>query len=215
MLKIVVFDSGYGGELFADKLEAELPTVEVIRVIDWRNADLILTSSRKAREIAEKTLRPYLNRVDLIIFANYLISTTSLKYFRKKYKGQKFVGFHLAPRRIEPEKRTMILTTTATTKNFAYFAFAHRIKAKTICLDCWPLLIDDGELTKEKFEEDINAASANCRNFSPQQVMLACGQFSELIPELRRIFGHNVRIVDSFDDTMRDVFTVLRLHVMK
>ena len=34
MLKIVVFDGGYGGEFFADKLKEELPVVEIIRVID-------------------------------------------------------------------------------------------------------------------------------------------------------------------------------------
>ena len=39
MLKVVVFDSGYGGELFADYLEEELPLVDIVRVIDWRNAD--------------------------------------------------------------------------------------------------------------------------------------------------------------------------------
>ena len=39
MLKIVVLDSGFGGELFADKLNDQLSIVEVIRVIDWRNAN--------------------------------------------------------------------------------------------------------------------------------------------------------------------------------
>ena len=49
MLKIVIFDGGFGGELFADQLEAELDVVEVIRVIDWRNAEKILKSRREAR----------------------------------------------------------------------------------------------------------------------------------------------------------------------
>ena len=54
MLKIVVFDSGFGGELFADRLESEIPVVEVIRVIDWRSANQILSSPRGARKAAEK-----------------------------------------------------------------------------------------------------------------------------------------------------------------
>lgn len=211
MLKIVVFDSGFGGELFADKLESELPTVNVIRVIDWRNAESFLQSSKKARIAAEKSLRPYIGKVDLIILANYLLSTTSLKYFRKKYKNQKFVGFCLSPRRIVNKRRTLVLTTTATTKNLTFFSFACRNKAKTICLDRWPLLIDDGELTAEDLKQDLNLAMSNFRSFLPQQVMLACGQFSEYIPELRRIFGHNVRIVDSFDHTIHDVCLTLHL----
>ena len=39
MLKVVVFDSGFGGELFADYFEEEMPVVEIVRVIDWRNAE--------------------------------------------------------------------------------------------------------------------------------------------------------------------------------
>ena len=49
MLKVVVFDGGYGGEFFADQLEAELPILDIIRVIDWRNAEGLLASPRKAR----------------------------------------------------------------------------------------------------------------------------------------------------------------------
>ena len=48
MLKIVVFDSGFGGELFADIIEEELPVVEVIRVIDWRNAKELQNNPRKS-----------------------------------------------------------------------------------------------------------------------------------------------------------------------
>ena len=210
MLKVVVFDSGFGGELFENTVKDE--HIESYKTFMVKISD-------KCKELG-KTLdiimvSPYIGRVDLIVFANYLISTTSLNYFRKKYKRQKFAGFHLSPRRIKSEKCTLILTTTATTKNFTFFHYAHRIKAKTICLDHWPLLIDDGELTKEEFEKDIKTAMNSFRNFSPQQILLACGQFSELTPELRRIFGHNVRIVDSFDDTVHDVFKILHLHTIK
>ena len=82
MLKIVVFDGGYGGEIFADYLQENLPIVETIRVIDWRNAEKILLKAKDARRVADAALRPYIGKVDLIIFANYLITITSLKYFR-------------------------------------------------------------------------------------------------------------------------------------
>ena len=92
MLKIVVLDSGFGGELFADKLKENLQVMEIIRVIDWRNADKYMHGKREARHAAEEALRPYIGRVDLIIIANFLLSITSLKYFRRKYKNQRFVG---------------------------------------------------------------------------------------------------------------------------
>jgi glutamate racemase len=211
MLKIVVFDGGCGGELFADRLASELPVVEIIKVIDRYSAETILTQPRKARIAAENALRPYFGQVDLIIFANYLLSITSLNYFRKKYKTQKFIGFTLRSKRLVVEKATLILTTTATTKNFAFFTLAHRIKAKTICLDSWPLKIDSGELTKDNIGSALGSILGKLRNFSPEQVLLICGQFTEFIPEFRKAFGHNVRIVDSFDDTIRDAYRVLKI----
>ena len=209
MLKIAVFDTGFGGELFADKLEESLPIVEIIRVIDWRNALRVEQHPREARKIVEEALRHYIGTVDLIILANYLISATSLSYLRHKYPNQKFIGFTLKPHRITILP-TLILTTHATTRNFAYFSVSRRLKAKTICLDHWPHLIDDGELTDDDFKKDLNFAVQRI-NFAPRQVMLACGQFTELAPAFRKFFGHNVRIIDSFNDTLDDVYKILRI----
>ena len=211
MLKIVVFDGGYGGELFADKLESELPVVKVIRVIDWRNSETILTQPKKARAVAESALQPYLGKVDLIVLANYLISTTSLNYFRRKYKNQKFLGFSLKSRRMAIKKSTLIMTTTATTKNLAFFTLALKTGAKTICLDSWPALIDTGMLTNNNIESALVSALGELHNFSPEQILLTCGQFSMFIPEFRKVFGHNTRIVDSFNDTIRDTYRILHI----
>lgn len=193
MLKIVVFDSGYGGELFASRLESELPVAEIIRITDWRGAD--------TRKVAENVLAPYIGKVDLIILANYLLSATSLNYFRRKYKNQKFVGFSLRCSRMVVKKSTLILTTSATAKCLTFFTFAHRIRAKTICLDSWPLKINDA----------CRDVLDRLNNFSPEQILLACGQLSKFIPEFREVFGHNVRIVDSFDDAIRDTYRILNI----
>lgn len=209
MLKVVVFDGGFGGELFADKLEAELPILEVIRVIDWRKAKDILESPRKARRAAEIALRPYLGKVDLIFFANFLLSTTSLRYFRRKYKNQKFLGLELRSKRLV-KKPTLILTTKAVTRSIHYYHFSHQLHAKTICLDRWPELIDNGEFTHYSLKQDLETATLKIR-FSPQQILLACGQFTELKPHFRQIFGHNIRIVDNFDSAIRATKKALRI----
>lgn len=214
MLKIVVFDGGYGGELLADRLASELPVVEIVRVIDWRNAESILMHPKKGRQAAEKALRPYIGKVDLIIIANYLLSTTSLNYFRRKFRGQKFVGLKLRSRRIGAKKTTLILTTTATAKSLTFFRLAHQLRAKTVCLDSWPLMIDNGELTNDNIKGALVSTFDKLYNFSPEQILLLCGQFTEFIPELHQFFGRNVRIVDSFDDTIRDAYRMLDIRGM-
>lgn len=212
MLKVVVFDGGYGGECFADLLCEQLPVVEVIRVIDWRNADVLLKNSRRARKIAVDALRPYIGRVDLIVFANHLLSITSLKYFKRKYKHQKFEGFCLKEPDTFIKRDVIILTTKAVTKTINYYNYIFRVKRriKTIALDDWPMKIDDGELTNEELRKDLDSnLDENIRKHG--EVVLACSQFSDIKKELRDYFGNNVKMYDSFEDTLRKICKTLNI----
>ena len=212
MLKIVVFDSGYGGELFADKLEEELPVVNVIRVIDWRNAGQILASPKKARRVAREALRPYIGKVDLIVFANHLLTITSLKYFKRKYKDQKFIGFGLKEPDTFIKRDVLILTTRAVARTINYHNFLFRLKrkSKTLALDNWLSEIDNGELTEDEIRSTIEDSLIKTR-VKPQEVILACSQFSDIKPELKNILGQNLKIHDSISDTINGTYKVLKI----
>ena len=211
MLKVVVFDSGYGGEFFADQLQDEVPIIDIIRVIDWRNADKILISSKEARKTAINALRPYIGKVDLIIFANYLL-TANLKYFRRKFKDQKFIGLHIKTPDTFIKRDTLILTTRAFTKTRDYHDYLTRLKRRTksLTLDTWPAKIDDGELTKAEIEDTLSLLLLG-DDFNPQEIILACSQFNDIKPELREYFGHNLKIYDSFKDTIRETCKALKI----
>ena len=212
MLKVVVFDGGYGGEFFADQLESELPVLEVIRVIDWRNADRLLTSSRKARRIAENALRPYIGRVDLIIFANHLLTITSLKYFRRKYKQQKFLGLTLKQPDSFVRRDVLVLTTKAVTRTINYYNYLFHVKRKveTMTQDDWPAQIDDGELTLDDIQSALESFLIH-KDFKPEEIVLACSQFNDIKAELRSVLGQNLKIYDSFSDTIRNTCKVLHI----
>ncbi|MBR3172655.1 hypothetical protein IKF21_01945 [Candidatus Saccharibacteria bacterium] len=212
MLKVVVFDGGYGGEFFADQLEEELPVLEVIRVIDWRNADQIIASPRQARKIAHDALRPYIGKVDLIIFANHLLTITSLQYFRRKYKNQKFIGLHLKKPDTFVKRDILILTTKAVTRTIKYHNFLFHIhrKCRTLALDSWPNEIDDGELTEAKIRDTLETFLAKS-TLKPQEIILACSQFNDIKPNLINIFGHNLKIHDSFNDAIINTCKTLRI----
>lgn len=211
MLKVVVYDSGYGGEFFADRLEAELPIIEVIRVIDWRNAEKIQNSPKEARRIARAALRPYIGHVDLIIFANHLLTLTSLKFFRRKFKNQRFIGLNLKKPASPPKKDTIILTTKSVAKTINYYNFVLHLKkrVKTFTLDTWPLKIDDGELTEQEIRETLSDYLN--RDSRYQEVFLACSQFYDLKPELKKLFGRNLKIHDGFSDALGEVCKTLRI----
>ena len=211
MLKIVVFDSGFGGELFADYLEEELPIVEVIRVIDWRNAEKIQTSPKEARRLAKIALRPYIGKVDLIVFANHLLTITSLKHFQRKYKNQLFLGLKLKYPEKPPRGTIFILTTKAVSKTINYhnYLFHIKYKTKTIILDTWPAKIDDGELTEDEIAVTLCRATKD--DYCPKEVVLACAQFQDIKTELRKVYGHNLKIYDSFKDSLREICKTLKI----
>lgn len=213
MLKFVVFDSGYGGENFADRLEEELPTVEVIRVIDWRHAEEINSSPKGARRCAEQALRPYIGKADLIIFANHLLTITSLKYFKKKYKHQHFLGLDLERPCSFVKKDILILTTKAVTKTMAYRQFLFQLKpfrVKTLTADTWPVKIDDGELAFSEISEVFhNKVFKN--DFVPQEIIIGCSQFSDIVPEIKQILGHKIKICDGTRDVFSHMYKTCRI----
>ena len=212
MLKVVVFDGGYGGELFADKLEEELPVLKVIRVIDWRNSYKFLKSPRAARKAAREALRPYIGRADLIIFANYLLSTTSLKYFRRKFKNQKFLGLKLPELTTYVSRPTVALTTKALAHTISFHNYKFRLKRKieTLCLDSWSNLIDDGELTDNMIYREFEQFR-RVHHYLPREVILVCSQFNDIVPSLRSVLGGNIKIHDSFEDAVKDTCKILKI----
>lgn len=212
MIKIVVFDCGYGGEFFADRFEEEIPVVDIIRVIDWRHAEQYLNSIKDSRVLAEAALRPYINKVDLIILANHLLSITSLKYFRRKYPKQKFVGFSLKTPDTFIQRDTLMITTKAVTRTMEYHGFLFRLKRKikTITVDTWPLKIDDGELTDEEISETISAFIKK-KHIQPEEIILGNAQLEDITSDLRKLFGHNLKIYSSFNDTIREACKLLHI----
>ncbi|MBR2726171.1 hypothetical protein IKE87_02800 [Candidatus Saccharibacteria bacterium] len=212
MLRVVVFDSGYGGEFFADKLKEELPILEIIRVIDWRHVDEYQKSVRASRRAAESALAYYLGQVDLIIFANYFLSISSLGYFKRRYPMQKFLGLDLAYPDTFVPRDILILATSAVTRTPRYHLFRLRLRFKRklhdLALDNWPIMIDDGNLTSDEVKDTL-ALFLFRKNFRPKEVVLACSQFYDIEGDLRNLLGHNLKIHDSFSDAIRRATKIL------
>ena len=89
MLKVVVYGYGWGGELVANYLEAELGIVEVVRVVDWLGDHNQMDMAEMMQRL-EKDLCKYLNVVDVIVLGDYRLLQIA-GALCKKYPGQKFV----------------------------------------------------------------------------------------------------------------------------
>lgn len=200
--KIVVFDGNFGGELFADYIEDELAVVDVIRVIDWRNASTLFENTHLARKTMEESLSPYINKVDIIVIANYYLSQIGLDYLRLKYKNQKFIGFNISSIYKTASKNKAVIFITENLRSMpSYHILKYKVHAKVQEFDCgqWIHLIDDGELKKEQLKEELKLV----KNFSPTKVLLANTTLVDIKDDLRRIFGMNIKFEDGFKETYK------------
>jgi hypothetical protein len=90
------------------------------------------------------------------------------------------------------------------------FLFRLKRKIKTITVDTWPLKIDDGELTDEEISETISAFTKK-KHIQPEEIILGNAQLEDITPDLRKLFGHNLKIYSSFNDTIRDACKLLHI----
>lgn len=161
MLKIVVFDGGWGGENVANFLDQELGIVEVIRVIDWANAPYETKTSEQIIELVEENLRSYIGRADAIVLAGYSVSE-ALPSLRQKYPKQRFVGMGLDYVRILRSRyypsNTVILANAGVQKSQLCQECGARLKDATLILpDCrgWEELANEDLLTPEILKAEL------------------------------------------------------------
>lgn len=210
MHKIVVYDSGMGGEMFSDYLEEELPIFEVIRVIDWRHAEELSEKRFRARRIVEESLRPYIGKVDLIILANHYLSIIGLSYLRHKFPKQNFAGFELP--KPHTRRRSCILTTSSVSRTFTFRIYLRRLKrtSLTVILDDYPQRIDDDIIPKSELNTKIVQPSKRLKS-TPPEFILACAHFSSLKKPLRELYEQNIAITDSYHIACKTICKILKI----
>lgn len=155
MLKIVVFDGGWGGELVADYLAEELRTIEVERVIDWEHAPYDNKTVSEIEGLSGDCLRPYVGKVDLIVLGGYAVSL-ALESLERQYPTQKFVGmginyYRILKSRSYPSQIAIFVDSILIESDFCQEIRQKLPYSTIIAPDCsgWEDLINIGEMSKE------------------------------------------------------------------
>ncbi|MBQ9019872.1 hypothetical protein IJ096_00915 [Candidatus Saccharibacteria bacterium] len=214
MLKAVVFDSGWGGEMFADYLEERMPVVEVIRVIDWRRAPYGDRGRAEICVMVDKVLQPFIGEADVIVLASYAVTVAALSYLRWKYPEQKFVGFEMGLSDYVVEKKNysntvMVLATGVVEKSASFMREMLTMRGKHILRpDCagWTKLVDDGEMTERKLREYLDGYL----DMKIDVILPYSTGFLDLKPMLEKIYGRGV-VVNDFARVFQQVCVALGL----
>lgn len=155
MLKIVVFDGGWGGELAASFLQQELKIVEVIKVVDWLNIPYDDKTPEEICVLAQKYLAPFVGKVDLIVLGGYTVSL-ALDRLQEQYPQQMFVGMGINYNRLlklsQPPKQIALLCNSSLVETSLCTKLQDYLPESTLIIpdsSGWEQLINTGEMTAE------------------------------------------------------------------
>lgn len=233
MLKVVVFDSGWGGEVVANYLENELQVVEIIRAIDWKNIPYERLTLAEIRHHAEIMLRKYIGKVDLIVFGGYITTLAALNYFEQRYPLQKFVGlgvnyYRILKSRHFPEHVTVMMDNLLLGGDICKELRRNLPNSTIIVPDCsgWEMMTNAGELSQHILRSELEPyfllynGRTGTRPRKPWNtagqiksdvVLLLNTHYWEVKQEIEQLFGYSVRVMDFREKLLHDVCFALGL----
>lgn len=218
MHKIVVFDSGWGGELVADHIQSELPFLDIIRVIDWPHAPYHHYSHPKILSLIEAALRPYWSRVEAVVLAGYIPSLVhqALQLHHPEIK--------IVPMRLEnlrwkygPVKKTLLLADSRLkSPPNSYPRLYEHLQTKSTEIitpncDHWTKLIDEGLITDCDPTLSPYLATNTSHHNRIDAVFLANTHFWLLEPHLIDLLGWQITVIDGRRELMHDLCRALGL----
>lgn len=238
MLKVVVFDSGYGGDVVADYLSRELGVIEVVRVTE---IDLSLENGSLSEicRFSKAHLCSYAGKVDLIVLGGYVVSL-ALEFLKTEYPQQKFVGvginyYRILNSRAFPDQ-IAIMADKALFEVVVRKEVCQELPYSTIILpDCsgWDRLINEGQMSAEILRADLEPhflLRPNCNRsllpsspiklakppdkttlLKPDVVILLNTHFWSIKSEFEELFGFRVRVLDFRQKLLHDTCRALNL----
>lgn len=216
MLKIAVFGSGWGGDVVADYLDENLGVVEVVRVIDWRNAEKYIRKSKwNNLRLAEMALKPHVGQVDVIVLASFATRTV-MKHLCNRYPQQKFVQVDWPKNYLDGtmQHNVMVLTEKKVRKSLDYQTWRHKLKGEKVIepnCDHWFEMIDDGEWSGQMLRKEL----APYRNKHIDTVILGSTRLWDIEEQIAQALGWQTFVVDTKRVLLQKVCQTLNLAGVK
>ena len=224
MLKIIVFDSGWGGELVADFLMRELTTVEVVRLIDWAHAPYCGKNVEEICELVDAVLGPYVGRVDLIVLGGYAVSL-ALGFLCEKYPEQKFVGmginYDMILRSRNFPGQVALLMDRLTSESELRQELRVALPFSTLLIpDCtgWEELINENLMTPEVLRKDLgyDFVLAPVRKKKYERSAKKGESFDEIVARMKkRELGDDAESGDELDAELDSKQQALKVAIAK
>ena len=201
---IGIFDSGIGGTSIWKEINRLLPDENTIYLADSRYSPYGDKSKDKIIELAVKNTEFLLNQnCKLIVVACNTVTTNAIKTLRDKYPIP-FIGIEPAikPASLKTKTNTIgILATKGTLNSYLFEKTSNNIDMKINIIvqvgEGLVKLIEKGKLYSEemhillqKYLQPFLESNIDC-------LVLGCTHYPYLIPQIKKIIGTQINIIDS------------------
>ncbi len=217
MTNIGVFDSGVGGLWILKHLKEEIPGYNYVFFGDQAHVPYGERRMEEIKSFSEEITKFLINKgCKVIVIACNAASAASLEYLRKKFPKIIFVGMEPAIRPAVEMTRTNsigVLATPATFQGKLYnsvvekFADGVEISRDT----CKGLVeqIEKGNLDSKKVNSILEKALRPMLEKNIDTIVLGCTHYPHVIPQIKKIVGDKVKIIDPTEAVVRRVSNVL------
>ena len=201
---IGIFDSGVGGISIWKEIISLLPDENTIYLADSKNAPYGQKSKEKILELSIKNTELLIHKgCKIIVVACNTATTNAISYLRENYDIP-FIGIEPAikPAALQTQINTIgILATRGTLSSELFYKtsqnFTEGIKVIEQIGEGLVPLIEDGKIDSPEMETLLKRYLKPMLEEHIDYLVLGCSHYPFLIPNIRKIVGDNITIIDS------------------
>ena len=210
------FDSGVGGTSIWKEMIQLLPHENTIYLADSSNAPYGHKSQQEIIALSEKNTQLLIKKgAKIIVVACNTATTNAIDYLRAKY-AIPFIGIEPAikPAALHTKTNSIGVLATAGTLSSALFAqtsekFASNIRVVERVGEGLVPLIENGEMQHLEMQNLLKKYLEPMLKKHIDYLILGCTHYPYLIPQIKKIVGSNVTIIDSGFAVSKQIQSVL------
>ena len=216
---IGIFDSGVGGTSIWKEINALLPLENTIYLSDSKNAPYGDKSKQEIINLAIKNTEFLLNQnCKIIVVACNTATTNAIKILRENYDVP-FIGIEPAikPAALQTKTNTIGILATEGTLNSELFektssSINQKIIRKEIIGKGLVELIENGKLYSDEMTDLLSSYIKPLIKANVDCLVLGCTHYPYLIPQIRKLVGNRIQIIDSGEAVAKQTKAILEKH---
>jgi glutamate racemase len=214
---IGLFDSGIGGLSILREVQRQLPAESIIYLADQAHVPYGQRTLEEVRQLSFAIVEFLLEQgAKLITVACNTASAASLHALREQYPRIPFVGMEPAVKPAAEKTRSHtvgVLATPATFQGALFTSVVERFaKGVNVLQETLPgmvELIEKGEIESAETHRALEQGVRPLLEQGADTLVLACTHFPFIIPQLKKIVGEKVKVIDPSPAVARQIDRLL------